>query len=159
MDAMLCSEHLDRLLTREASALATLQTLLDKEYETISNNDIESLDSTGAQRQECVGGLLRIEDERRALCRAMDYPMDAAGIDRLLTWCDPSHRLRRRWKETLKLATACRGLNERNGTLVAAKLRRVDGLLSVLTGHRKDGAVYGRNGVQHLNAGRSLGQA
>lgn len=159
MDAALCAEQLDRLLVREASLLVALQTLLDKEYETISNSNIEALDSAGAERQECVSKLLRIDEERRSLCRMMDYSTDAKGIDRLLTWCDPTQQLRQRWKETLKLATVCRRLNERNGTLVAAKLRRVDGLLSVVTGRPNNGALYGKNGARNLSGGRSLGQA
>ncbi len=159
MDAALCREQLDQLLTQEASALSLLQTLLDREHESLAASDIDALERAGAARQACVGDLLRIEDERQSLCRLMNYSADAQGIDKLLTWCDTSQQLRRRWNKTLELATTCRRLNNRNGVVVAAKLKRVEGLLAVVTGRNKKGAVYGRKGIEHLSGGHSLGQA
>ena len=159
MDAALCREQLDQLLTQEASALDLLQTLLNREHESLAASDIDALERAGNARQSCVGDLLRIESERQSLCRLMNYSADAAGIDKLLAWCDVSQQLRRRWTKTLELATTCRQLNNRNGAVVAAKLKRVEGLLAVVTGRNKNGAVYGRKGVQHLSGGHSLGQA
>lgn len=147
MDPHVCREHLETLLAEEANALARLATLLDREYELLSANDVEALDRAGEERQACIGELIRIEDERRSLCRMMSVPADASGLDRLLAWCDPSHGLKRRWAACAEQATQCRERNDRNGALVAARLRKVAGLLDVLTGRADQPKVYGRAGA------------
>ncbi len=147
MDSMVCREHLDRLINEESNALARLETLLDREHELLSANDVEELDRAGAARQACVGDLVRIEDERRSLCRMLNVPTDASGIDRMLTWCDPSHALKRRWTACADQALRCRERNDRNGALVAARLKNVEGMLDVLTGRAQQPKVYGRQGA------------
>lgn len=154
MDPKICREHLDRLISDEVASLRRLAVLLDKEHEYILANDIEALDRAGEARQTCVGELLRIEDERRSLCRMMNLPSDVAGIDKLLTWCDSSRTLQRRWAECAELATNCRSLNDRNGALVTVRLKRVEGLLDVLTGRSSQPKVYGSKGG-YDNPGRS----
>jgi flagellar biosynthesis/type III secretory pathway chaperone len=154
VDPKICREHLDRLITEEANSLRHLEVLLDTEHEYLLANDIEELDRAGEARQVCVGQLLRIEDERRSLCRMMNLPTDAAGIERLLTWCDPSRNLQRRWAECSGLATNCRSRNDRNGALVTLRLKRVEGLLDVLTGRSNQPKVYGSKGG-YESSGRS----
>lgn len=154
MDPRVCREHLEKLLAEETSALAQLETLLDREHDLLTANDVDELDRAGEARQQCVGTLVRIEDERRSLCRMMNVPADMTGLDRLLTWSDPSRALRRRWTECAERATRCRQLNERNGALVAARLKNVEGALDVLTGRSNQPKVYGRQGAFQA-AGRS----
>lgn len=154
MDPKVCREHLDRLVTEESGALRRLEVLLDTEHEYLLANDIEELDRAGEARQGCVGALLRIEDERRSLCRMMNLPADPAGIERLLKWCDPSRALHKRWAECVTLAVNCRNRNERNGALVAARLKRVEGMLDVLTGRSNQQQVYGKQGG-YANSGRT----
>ena len=93
MDPGVCREHLSKLLADEVTILGRLETLLDSEHEFLAANDIEALDRTGEARQACVGDLVRIEDERRSLCRMMNLPADLAGLERLIVWCDPSRML------------------------------------------------------------------
>ena len=147
MDASACREHIEQLLTQETNELAKLQTLLDREHELILANNIEELDSAGEARQACIGELARIEDERRSLCRMHNLPTDAMGLERLLKWCDPGKSMQRLWAECAKRATACRQSNDRNGALVSARLKRVEGLLDVVTGRANQPKVYGRQGA------------
>jgi flagellar biosynthesis/type III secretory pathway chaperone len=146
VDASACREHIEQLLTQETNQLARLETLLDREHELILANDIEELDRAGDLRQTCVGELARIEDERRSLCRMHNLPADAMGLERLMKWCDPKSSLQRLWSECASRATTCRASNDRNGALVAARLKRVEGLLDVLTGRANQPKVYGRQG-------------
>lgn len=146
MDQNSCREHLETLISTEANALTRLETLLDQEHEFIVANDIEELDRAGAARQACIGELVRIEDERRSLCRMLNVPADARGLDRLLAWCDPSHALKRRWAGCAERAGRCRELNDRNGALVTARLKRVEGMLDLLTGRANQPKVYGKQG-------------
>lgn len=146
MDPRVCHEHLEKLLAEETAALVQLEPLLDREHELLIANDVDGLDRAGEARQACVGTLVRAEDERRSLCRMMNVPADHEGLERLLAWCDPSRVLRGRWADCSERAGRCRQLNDRNGALVAARLKRVEGVLEVLTG-RAQAKVYGRQGA------------
>jgi flagellar biosynthesis/type III secretory pathway chaperone len=147
VDPGVCREHLQKLLVEESNALTQLQTLLDHEHELLVANDVDGLDRAGEARQVCVGELLRIEDERRSLCRMMNVPTDVQGLERLLRWCDPSNTMQRRLVDCAERATRCRELNDRNGALVTARLKKVEGMLDVLTGRANQPKVYGRQGL------------
>jgi flagella synthesis protein FlgN len=147
LDPNVCREHLENLLAEEVSALTRLAALLDREHELLLANEPEELENAAEARQGCIGELVRIEDERRSLCRMMNVPADAAGLDRLLTWCDPSLGLKRRWALCAERAASCRERNDRNGALVTARLKRVEGLLDLLTGRANQPKVYGRQGA------------
>lgn len=147
MDPGLCREHLQRLLAEESNALTQLEGLLDQEHELLLANDAEGLDRAGEARQGCVGVLLRVDDERRSLCRMMNVGTDVQGLERLLAWCDPSRSLLQRWTDCATRAGRCRDLNERNGALVTARLKKVEGLLDVLTGRANQPKVYGKQGA------------
>lgn len=144
MDPSICREHLEKLISEEASTLARLETLLAAEHAVLSSNDIEELDRAGSARQACIGELARIEDERRSLCRMLNVSADAPGLEQLLAWCDPSRILQRRWADCAAGAARCRSLNDRNGALVTARLKRVEGMLDVLTGRANEPKVYGK---------------
>ena len=146
MDPRVCYEHLEKLLTEEAGTLARLEELLDKEHEFLIANDIEELERAGEARQSCIVALVGIEDERRSLCRMMNVSADHIGLEKLLSWCDPSNRLKARWGACADRATQCRSRNDRNGALVTARLKRVEGLLGVITGRANQPKVYGRQG-------------
>lgn len=147
MDPVVCREHLEKLITEESGTLDQLLQLLDREHEVLVANDIEALDRASQARQTCIGTLLRIEDDRKALCRALNVPADAQGLDRILAWCDPSKQLRRRWSDLNDRATRCRSANDRNGALVTARMNRVQGLLDVVTGRAGEPKVYGKQGA------------
>ena len=158
MDPVVCRDHLDKLIAEESSTLDQLLQLLDREHELLVANDVDGLDRAGVARQNCVGTLLRIEDDRKSLCRALNVPTDVHGLDRILAWCDPSKQLRRRWSEINERATRCRSANDRNGALVTARLNRVQGMLEIVTGRAGQPKVYGRQGAfeSQPRAGRVL---
>ena len=53
-----------------------------------------------------------------------------------------------RWAECAELAKRCRSLNDHNGALVASRMRRIQGVLEVITGKRSDPNVYGKQAQQ-----------
>jgi len=146
VDPKVCREHLDRLVSEETSALRRLEVLLDTEYDYLLNNNVDELDRASDARQACVTELLRIEDERKSLCRMLNVPADPPGIERILTWCDPSRALQKRWGECAEMAKNCRNRNDRNGALVSERLKKVEGLLDVLTGRSNQPKTYGKQG-------------
>ena len=68
---------------------------------------------------------------------------DPQGLEQLLKWCDPSKSLHPRWAKRGTLAQRCRDSNDRNGILVAARLKRVEEMLSVITGRDRSQVTYG----------------
>ena len=146
MDPVVCRDTLDKLIAEESSTLDQLHQLLEREHEFLVANDVDALERAGHARQNCIGTLMRIEDDRKALCRALNVPTDNSGLDRILAWCDPTKKLRQRWKELGERADRCRTANDRNGALVTARMSRVEGLLDIVTGRAGQPKTYGRQG-------------
>lgn len=143
-DPDLCREHLAKLLTEEIGCLTQLAELLEREHQILKSNDIVALQAAIKERQACVGRIVRIEDERRSLCRMLGHAADLKGLERLLRWCDPRGTLSADWAQCTQWAARCREFNDRNGALVHARLTRVQALLGVLTGRAAELKTYGR---------------
>ncbi|HET9863095.1 MAG TPA: flagellar protein FlgN [Steroidobacteraceae bacterium] len=134
MDANLTRDHLARLLAEENSALTEFEALLDREHGALKSRDIDALEALADTRQQSVTRMLKIEDERRGLCGMLGYDTDLAGLAKLLAWCDPRRSLAAAYEECARRARRCRDLNDRNGILVGAQIKRVEGLLGAITG-------------------------
>lgn len=147
MDSGLCRESLATLLSQEVSSLNELAGLLDREHALLVANDVDSLEQAMQDRQVVVGRLLGIENERRSLCRAHGKSADPAGLAELIAWCDPSGSLKARFEESTQGAARCRTLNDRNGALVFARMKRVESLLGALGQHAEAPATYGQKGM------------
>ena len=155
-----CREHLAEVLAEEAALLGELRTLLEREYEVLGTKDAIAVEKAVLARQERVGALARLEEHRRSLCSLHGYSADYAGLEGLMVWCDPQGTLVSRLRECAKGAADCRDLNERNGTLVSAKLKRVEGLLGALAGRSSSADTYNANGSNApTRPGRVLGAA
>ena len=153
-----CRDTLGRLLDEEIDALFGLERLLIAERDVLAKNDSpEALEEVCSHRQLRMTQLLKIQDERRGLLRATGHTVDTAGIESLLRICDPQRTLPGRWARCADLADRCRGLNDFNGALVASRMRRVEGMLEILTGRKRETPIYGRQGQQAwVTAGRLL---
>ncbi|MEO7773966.1 MAG: flagellar protein FlgN [Steroidobacteraceae bacterium] len=147
IDPAHCRENLQKLVADEIAALTTLESLLAREHELLVANDVDNLERAGAARQECVGVLVRIENERRGLCRMLGQDSDTKGLANLMDWCDPGRTLASSWSECATRAKRCRELNDRNGILVGARLQRVSNMLGMLNAGGRDSQVYGPQGT------------
>ena len=119
-----CREQLTTLMAEQNSRLATLEVLLVEEFALLQTRDAEALETAGTARQQCIGHILRIEDERRALCRATGRSDDPAGLHSLLAWCDPTGLLMPAMQEYRERTQRCREQNDRNGLLVNGRLQQ-----------------------------------
>jgi flagellar biosynthesis/type III secretory pathway chaperone len=146
VDATLTRDTLRRLLGEENGALEEFETLLAKEYSALQSRDIDSLEALAEARQASVIKLLKIEDERRSLCTMLGYDADLAGLAKLIGWCDPARSLNHYYLECADRAKKCRDLNDRNGVLVGAQIKRVAGLLGAMTGAANEPRNYGPRG-------------
>jgi flagella synthesis protein FlgN len=147
MDQNVCRETLSGMLVEEASLLAQLEDLLEREQDVLKSKDVAAINATALERQERIGALARLEEQRRALCSLHGQTPDLQGLDKVLGWCDPKGTLVPRLRECAERAARCRDLNDRNGTLVNARLKRVEGLLNVLTGRVNSVHTYGPKGA------------
>jgi flagellar biosynthesis/type III secretory pathway chaperone len=143
VDAALTRDHLARLLADENGALIEFESLLDREHAALRTRDIDALEALADARQSSVIGLLKLEDERRSLCGMLGYDTDLAGLGKLIAWCDPRRSLAAAYEECATRARRCRDLNDRNGVLVGAQIKRVEGLLGAITGTSSEPRGYG----------------
>ena len=120
--------------------------LLEREHGLLVSNDVAALEAAMAERQSCVGALLRVEEERRTLCRALGHTTDVAGLEKILIWCDPKGTLKARWSDCATRGARCRDLNDRNGALVIARMKHVETLLGALTGRPGEAPTYSPTG-------------
>jgi flagellar biosynthesis/type III secretory pathway chaperone len=146
VDAALTRDTLGRLLAEENAALTEFEALLDREYGALAKRDIDELESLADTRQASILRLLKIEEERRSVCGMLGYDTDLQGLARLIAWCDPARTLARPYDECASRARKCRDLNDRNGILVGAQIKRVEGLLGALTGANAEPRAYGPRG-------------
>ena len=146
MNAALTRDTLGRLLAEENAALGEFASLLDKEHGALRSRDIDALETLAESRQASVVKLLKIEEERRSLCSMLGYDTDLTGLARLIAWCDPGRTLARPYEECATRARDCRNLNNRNGILVGAQIKRVEGLLGAMTGASSEPRAYGPRG-------------
>jgi flagella synthesis protein FlgN len=161
MDPEVCREHLAEILTDEVGLLGELRALLERESEVLGTRDAVAVEKTVIARQDRMSALTRLEEQRRALCSLHGFSADRIGLEHLMMWCDPEGSLVSRLRECAKGAAACRELNDRNGTLVNAKLRRVEGLLGAMTGRPATPAdtYSARGSTEPSRPGRVLGAA
>ena len=124
LDPTLCREQLATLMAGLNTHLAALESLLTQEYDLLQSRDAEGLEKSGTARQLCIGHIVRIEDERRALCRATGRDEDTAGLQSLLAWCDPERLLVPAMQEYRERTQRCREQNDRNGMLVNGRLQQ-----------------------------------
>jgi len=157
MDQTQCREKLGNLIKDENLALNELSTLLDREHGFLEANDVTSLEGATRERQRCVARIFRVDEERRALCRDMGRDVDLKGLEDLLRWCDPQGSLAGSWAQCSEAAAKCRSLNDRNGALVAARLKHVQARLGTLISSRRDASTYGPKGAySQASTGRVL---
>jgi flagellar biosynthesis/type III secretory pathway chaperone len=146
VDATLTRDTLTRLLAEENGALGEFESLLDREYGALTKRDIDALEQLSDARQTNVVKLLKIEEERRSLCSMLGFDTDLMGLAKLIGWCDPLNSLHSRYEECATRAKKCRELNDRNGILVGAQIKRVEGLLGAMTGTASEPRGYGPRG-------------
>jgi flagellar biosynthesis/type III secretory pathway chaperone len=147
VNASLTRDTLERLLVDENAALGEFESLLGKEHGALRTRDIDALEALADARQASLVKLLKIEDDRRSLCSMLGYDADLMGLSKLIAWCDPSRTLAARYDECSTRARRCRDLNDRNGILVGAQMKRVEGLLGAITGTSAEPRAYGPRGM------------
>jgi len=155
MDQQSCREQMSRLIEEETRALGELAILLEREYSHMNANDVESLGAAMRERHQCVARILKVDDERKLLCRTLNRPHDLKGLEALLRWCDPQGTLGGAWADCTAAASKCRSLNDRNGALAGARLQHVQARLGVLVDGRRETVTYGPRGTCSVAAIRA----
>ena len=156
MDQAACRTLLTRLIGEETDALEELVRLLGIEHGYLQANDATALQAAMRNRQGCVTRILRVDEERRQLCRGLGRSNDLKGLEQLMHWCDPNGTLVEPWRRCAEVAGRAQQLNDRNGSLVGARLKHVQGRLSTLLDGRRSMHTYGRRGIRSAADSGSL---
>jgi flagellar biosynthesis/type III secretory pathway chaperone len=157
MDPAQIRERMSKLIAEESTGLVQLSELLEREHGLLAAGDVTGLTAAINERQRCVLRITKVDEERRAICRALNYPLDAQGLEALLRWCDSKGTLTSRWSECAAAATRCRMLNDRNAAMVTTQLQHVRARLGALLQNTRDTLTYRRNGGYNQgNVGRVL---
>src|SRR6185437_4121024 len=134
-------------MASETGLLGELAQLLDREHACLQADDPVALERTASDRQKCVAGIYKCDEERRALCRNAGRPENLQGLEELMRWCDPRGTLASGWAQCSAAAANCRKLNDRNGALVGARLKHVQERLGILIQGRREAVTYGARGA------------
>lgn len=134
MEPQVCLTQLANMLAEETRLLGQLARQLQREHELLLANDVEGLEQAADSRQASVAGLARLDEERRGLCRMLGHGADHVGLAALFRWCDPTGSLSAAHAIASREAQQCRDQNDRNGTLVNARLNRLNGMVDKLNG-------------------------
>lgn len=160
MDASACRQRLAQLFNEELVTFGAIEELLEQEYAVLKDKDPAALLQAMNTRQERMRTLVRIDDNRRKLCRMRGLNADPAGMKLLLDWCDPAGSLSGHWKEAAARVVRCRKLNDRNGAVVMGRANRAQALLGALKRHESQAATYSaRGGYSAPRSARPLGAA
>jgi flagellar biosynthesis protein FlgN len=151
-----CRERLATLMAEQNTQLAALESLLMQEHALLESRNAEGLEAAGTARQDCIAHIVRIDDERRALCRATGRSDDPAGLHSLLAWCDPTGLLMAAMQEYRERTRRCREQNDRNGILVNGRLQGVSSMLNASGGSSQESRTYGPGGDSNPGYGRKL---
>ncbi|HTB66947.1 MAG TPA: flagellar protein FlgN [Steroidobacteraceae bacterium] len=147
MDQQTCRTKFARLIQEETAAMGELSVLLEREFTYLKDSQVEALGAAMRERQQCVVRILKVDDERRALCRALGRPFDLKGLQALIAWCDPQGTLLSAWEACTTAATQCRNLNDRNSAMAGARLQHVQARLGLLIEGRRETVTYGPRGT------------
>jgi len=147
MDSAGCRERLGTMLVETCAALEELAVTLEREHQLLASNEVAALQGAMRERQRTIARVER-------LCRQLGYPANSQGLQRLFAWCDPQGTLAGKWGQCASIAKKCRALNDRNATLVSARLRHVQARLGALVKRRRESVTYGpRGGYPTLASG------
>lgn len=160
-------QPLTDVLDRELAAGTLLLDALDGERACLVGGEPDALESAVATKERLLAELHRLEAERHAALAALGFPADRAGVTACLqAHEDPNYRddasragpAAARWRRLLAVTAQLRDANERNGTIVGLRSRRVREALNVLRTGRPDSLTYGpTRGVP--SARRAIGRA
>lgn len=156
------SIQLGALIDQGVVLLSQLQTLLDTELAALETRDLEKLQQSNQQKQECLLGLDRNIRERNALLAQLQVETSRdAVIAFIRTLPAPaSELLEQAWQRLEQSLEQVRMLNQRNEQTLLRSKQNTDQLLALLQGHAQGNSIYDQKGDKGRYEGqRSLGKA
>jgi len=141
-------------LNEERAALRAFVVLLEKEQQTLLNQNVEQLQTLAEAKTLSALKLTEMGNARRHYISSTSPKLDtAAWILKHAPSC------RAIWDDIRELAAQAHQLNQTNGEVIQLKLRSNQQALTALLGAAKSAAgLYGRDGQPSLpTTGRTLG--
>lgn len=141
---------------REVALIARFVELLKKEQQTLRGTDPADLPVLGAAKEELVGQLNALEEQRLA---ALAMPVGEKPRVAMEKWlaANPAEKVAAlNWDKLLELAQEARALHHLNAGLVALHLQRTQEALAALNGRTVGETLYGSNGQAAPSSGSRI---
>jgi flagella synthesis protein FlgN len=150
-------QRLAFLIEAEASQIKEFLDLLEREETLLVSGDAEGLLPLTEEKNERYRQLQRLHDDRAMLLARYGFANDNAALRAIYA---KSPKLLARWDEALASAAQARERNAINGRLIAERMRRNQGALSVLLSAADQPPLYDAGGHSRpAGGGRILGSA
>ncbi len=156
------THQLDALIHQGIELLQRLQELLDAELEAMQSRDLERLQQSNRDKQECLLAIDRNIRERNGLFSQAGVGHDrVAVIDFMARLPAPEGpRLNDGWQRLEAALEQVKVLNQRNEQVLLRSKQSADQLLALLQGHAQGNSIYDQKGDKGRYEGqRSLGKA
>ncbi len=156
------THQLDGLIHQGIELLQRLQQLLDTELQTMQARDLERLQQSNRDKQECLLAIDRNIRERNGL-----FSQQGVGHDRVSVMdfmarlpAPEGPRLSDGWQQLEAALEQVKTLNQRNEQVLLRSKQSTDQLLALLQGHAQGNSIYDQKGDKGRYEGqRSLGKA
>ncbi|MBV0934066.1 flagella synthesis protein FlgN [Marinobacterium weihaiense] len=154
--------NLNALIEQGIQLLQQLQALLDTELNVLQARDIDQLQSSNKDKQQCLLAIDRNIRERNALLSQLQVGHDRRSVITFIAHQpeDDSARLSDAWDTLENELEQVKVLNQRNEQVLLRSKQSSDQLLALLQGHAQGNSIYDQKGDKGRYEGqRSLGKA
>jgi len=143
------SSKLLPLLQEISSYLLQLLNALNKEHQSLSNGDIQSIESIAREKIILMEHLEDLNKERRILLEAAGLDLSSSGIeDFFLNNNSPrAPQMKTCWTEISNLTNQCEKQNNINGIIIENNRRHSENALSILQGKQQGTEYYSNKGA------------
>lgn len=146
-----------RTLIAERDAFARFLAVLKAESASLIKGDVEELVRIASVKTEHVEELNLLTQRRQRLLAESGFPADRVGMSEWLVVhaSRDTEQLSSLWRSLLSDAAEARAMNEKNGVLIASRLRFNQAALAALQGAMRQAPLYGPDGAPDFRQDRS----
>lgn len=143
-------------LDKEIHLVARLLQLLQDEQAILVSGSAERLEALTADKNIVIGEIELATREREACLPPGCAPADNAAMTSWLVSHPEEKAAAAAWEKLLDISRKAKAEHEKNGLLINTLISKTSEALAILTQHRQDHSLYGRDGQTAGNFGRRI---
>jgi flagellar biosynthesis/type III secretory pathway chaperone len=142
-------------LQQEQEWIARLNEALLREQEVLSKREMDAIETVVAQKEEALGQLAKLAEQRLALLAKAGYGGEKVDFDAFIA-ADDSGQLADMWQQLKEGLQQCQQQNQQNGMLLESSRQQAQQMLSILLGQDGSrGELYDEHGSTHPSFGQN----